>query len=111
MNGKEMLQKYHDDYREYCISGDNWSQLTAAEKGTFVIDVTNSDIRFIEGSKLGRFSVDGKLNVAVENNGCIGMMTSINTKKLYGRSRIVKEYLEKVLYDNDAAAIMFAAIQ
>lgn len=109
MNGKEKLKHYFDGYRKE--RDEMWGELAFTEKGTFVVDTTNNDISFIEGPKYGMFNVAGKLNVAVKRNGFTSLFTTIDVEKLRNRTKVVKEYLENVLYDNNAATIILSTIQ
>lgn len=109
MNGKDKIKRYFDGYRKDRDA--MWGELAFTEKGTFVIDVTTSNISFIEGSKYGMLSVAGKLNIAVAHNGFTSMLTTIDVEKLRNRTKVVKEYLETVLCNDDAAAIILSAIR
>lgn len=109
MNGKDKLKCYFDGYRKERDA--MWGELASTEKGTFVIDVTTNDISFIEGSKYGMFNVAGKLNIAVAHNGFTSLFTTVDVEKLRNRTKVVKEYLETVLYDDDAAAIILSTIR
>ena len=92
-------------------SKENISIITLEFEYGIDIDVATNDIRFIEGSKYGMFNVAGKLNVAVAHNGFTSLFTTIDVEKLRNRTKVVKEYLENVLYDNNAATIILSTIQ